>query len=380
MSRSRIASLDIARGAVMVLMALDHVRVYAGVPAGGPSPGVFFTRWVTHFCAPAFVFLAGSSAYLYGQRVANRAVLARYLVSRGLLLIALELTVIRLAWTFNFDFAHYALFGVIWMFGVCMILLAVLIWLPSQAIGTLGVTIIALHNLSAALPDATAEAWSGSLFWEFLYFGGVRGPIAILYSIVPWIGVMAAGYAFGAIMLMDDERRRRICFRLGAAAIALFLILRFLDAYGDPRHWRGVTDGPPAVLRFLNTTKYPASLLFLLMTLGPLIAILPALERARGPIGRTLTVFGRVPLFFYLLHIPLIHVLAIIVAKIRNGSVDPWLFMNHPMMVPPAPEGYRWSLPLLYLVYAIAVTLLYVPCRWYADLKGRSNAAWMRYV
>src|SRR3954447_19303521 len=388
---TRIASVDIIRGAVMVLMAIDHVRVYSGLPAGGATPGLFFTRWVTHFCAPAFFFLAGTSAFLYGRRHAD---LARFLVVRGLWLIVLELTVIRVSWTFNLDYQHYMLAGVIWAIGWSMILLAALVRLPAVAVGTLGLVVIAGHNLldpwlPSLLPAAAASpvAW----LWKVLYVGFYGEPIAIagsslvvLYTLIPWAGVMAAGYGFGLVAESDAAARRRRCLMIGLGAIALFIVLRALDVYGDPRPWRaGASAGGrpmPALLAFLNTTKYPASLDFLLMTLGPAIALLPALERASGPVARALTVFGRVPFFFYLLHVPLIHALALIVSRIRLGAVHPWLCATHPMRNPPAPPGYPWSLLLLYVVWAIAVVLLYVPCRWFADLKTRRQDWWLRYV
>lgn len=233
------------------------------------------------------------------------------------------------------------------MIGWCMVLLAALLWLPPAAIGTFGLLVIALHNLSAAIPDATVESLRASPLRQILYFGGEiqlgsGGPVMpVLYSLVPWIGVMAAGYAFGSILTREPAERRRLCIAIGCSAIALFLILRGLDVYGDPRHWRGAPeDAPAALFRFLNTTKYPASLLVLLMTLGPAIAVLPLAENARGAIGRALSVFGRVPFFYYLLHIPLIHAVALIVSRLREGRVNAWLFANHPMMAPPPPDGY----------------------------------------
>jgi uncharacterized membrane protein len=386
----RIRSIDVTRGVVMVLMAIDHVRVYAGVPAGGPRPGVFFTRWITNFVAPAFAFFAGTSAYLLGRRMADRGALSRYLVSRGMILVLLELTVIRVAWTFNFDFGHYLLAGVIWMLGWCMVLLAALIWLPIAAIGAFGVAVICLHNLMDSLSPAAGEALqqsSLSWLWQILYFGGPiqlgqNGPtLMVLYSIVPWIGVMAAGYAFGAVMVMEPERRNRICIALGAGAVVLFLALRTIDIYGDPRHWHATGPNPaPALFRFINTSKYPASLQFLLMTLGPVILLLPLAERARGKIGEIFTIFGRVPMFYYLIHIPTIHLAAVIVSLVREGRVDPWLFANHPMMNPPPPEGYTWSLALLYAVFFVVVAVLYVPCRWYARRKATNPSPWMRYI
>ncbi len=197
---------------------------------------------------------------------------------------------------------------------------------------------------------------------------------------------MAAGYAFGTVLALEPARRNRLCLQIGLGAIALFLVLRGFNLYGDPRPWNAGGQGPngpppmPALLAFLNTNKYPASLLFLLMTLGPTIALIPLLETARGPVAEWLTVFGRVPFFFYLLHIPLIHTLALVVSQIRLGAVSPWLFTNHPMGNPPPPDGYTWSLGLLYLVWAVAIVLLYFACRWFADLKRRRNDWWLRYL
>jgi uncharacterized membrane protein len=247
---------------------------------------------------------------------------------------------------------------------------------------------------------------------QLLYFGGGipsgedGGRLFVLYSIVPWIGVMAAGYALGAVMTLDPARRRRICLGIGVGATLLFVALRAVDGYGDPRKWhaprpvaaaasagagvaappagapaQGFTPRrPPTALRFLNTTKYPASLLFLHMTLGPTIALIPLLERARGRVARTLALVGRVPLFFYLVHIPLIHLLAVAVSALTTGRVDPWLFGNHPAGSPPAPEGYVWSLGRLYLVWAIAVVILYALCRWYAGVKERNRSALLSYL
>ncbi len=391
----RIASIDRIRGAVMILMAIDHVRVYSGLPAGGPTPGIFFTRWITHFCAPAFVFLAGTSAFLYGRKHAD---LSRFLLTRGAWLVFLELTFLRLAWTFNLDFKHYEMAGVIWAIGWCMILLAGLAKLPLAVVGSIGLGIVAGHNLTDPTLDQLVPALGGSSFsglWKIVYLGFFAGPIQlgndgptliVLYSIIPWVGVMATGYAFGKVLTLEPARRNRICLCAGLGAIGLFLVLRGFDLHGDPRPWRAAaqaTQGSramPALLAFLNTNKYPASLDFLLMTLGPIIALIPLLERARGPLARWVVVFGRVPFFFYMLHIPLIHALALVVSKLRLGQVSPWLFTNHPMGNPPPPEGYTWSLPLLYLVWAVAIVLLYFASRWFAGFKASKEYWWLSYL
>ena len=372
---SRIQSVDLIRGAVMILMALDHVRVYSGLPPGGPTPGIFFTRWATHFCAPAFIFLAGTSAYLYGRRHPD---LSGFLVKRGIWLVLLDLTVMRLGWTFNLDFSHYLLANVIWAIGWCMVLMAGLVRLPLPAIATVGVAIIALHN--AVMPPLLPHLpeWLRSILYT-AFLDPPIGPLMVLYSIIPWIGVMAAGYAFGNILTLEPERRQRICYAVGLGAIALFLLLRITNVYGDPVPWTADIE-MPVLLSFLNTTKYPASFSFLLMTLGPTIALMPVLDRARGAVARWVTVFGRVPFFYYVLHIPLIHALALLVSRIREGAVNPWLFANHPMGNPPPPEGYPWSLGLLYLVWAVSILLLYFPCRWFADLKARRKEWWLSYL
>jgi len=373
----------------MILMAIDHVRVYAGVPPGGPVPSVFFTRWITNFVAPAFAFLSGTSAYLLGQKLGSKAALSKYLLTRGLVLVVLELTVIRVCWTFNFAFNEYLLAGVIWMLGWCMVLMAALVWLPTMAIGAFGVAVIFLHNLMDFVPQATSQQLSQSALaplWQILYFGGPiqigTGPtLAVLYSIFPWIGVMAAGYAFGAVMTMEQERRDKFCVAIGVSAIVLFFLLRTVDVYGDPRHWRATIPTPmPTFFRYINTSKYPASLQFLLMTLGPTILLMPLFDRARGKIGEIVAMYGRVPMFYYMLHIPAIHLAAVVVSLIREGKVDPWLFTNHPMMNPPPPDGYTWSLGLLYLVFVIVVAILYFPSRWYWRRKSTQRARWMRFI
>ena len=317
-------------------------------------------------------------------------------VTRGLWLVLLELTVIRVMWTFNFEFGEYMLAGVIWVIGWSMILMAGLVRLPVSVVGTIGLAIVAGHNLLDSrfwqlAGSLETSQWAG--LWKILYFSFFAGPVTIgadgprlmvLYSIVPWVGVMAAGYAFGMVVVADPERRRRLCLRIGLSAIALFLVLRGFNLYGDPNTWGMPTDDGrppmPALFAFLNTSKYPASLLFLLMTLGPTILLIPLLESARGTLARWLTAFGRVPFFFYMLHIPLIHVLAIVVSVVTLGSVSPWLFANHPMGNPPAPDGYTWSLGLLYVVWVAAVVLLYFPCRWFADLKAKRHDWWLSYL
>ena len=371
---ARLTSLDLWRGAVMVLMAIDHVRVYSGVPAGGPTAGVFFTRWVTHFCAPGFVFLAGTAAFLYGRKGASRRELSRYLLTRGLLLVALELTVVRLSWTFTPASLAAPLAGVIWMLGWCMVLMSLLVRLPIKAIAIFGLATILAQDvfglLAGALPAGLA--WVG----QFVYTGGevaVGGvTVSILYSIVPWIGVMAAGYAFGVILLREPEARRRACLRIGLASTIAFLVVAVAVVA-----FNGNT-AMPALFQVLNQRKYPASQLYLLMTLGPPIALLPLAEKARGWLARVLEDFGRVPMFYYLLHIPLIHALALIAWILRDGQAHSEWFVTAPYVSIEA--AARWGLPLLYFVFVIAVVMLYLPCRWFAHVKSRGRQGWVRYI
>jgi uncharacterized membrane protein len=381
----RLRSVDIIRGIACLLMAIDNVRVYSGLPAGGLTPGLFFTRWITHFVAPAFCFFAGTSAFFHGRKLGDTGKLAQFLVTRGVVLVLLELTIIRVAWTFNFAFNEYILFGVIWMLGVCMILLAGLVRLSPRAIGLFGIVVIFAQQLIALLSTVIPKASQPHVRWifQFLWTGGRitagGGPptLAILYSIVPWVGVMAAGYAFAALILTRDaDARRRACLRIGLSATALFVIIATvveLKRPPTPEDW-------PILLRILGQQKYPATQLFLMMTLGPIIALIPVAERAHGWMSSVFAMFGRVPMFFYLIHIPIIHAAAMVVSLVRERQVDPWLFGNHPMMPPPQPPGYMWSLGLLYLVYILVLPILYFACRWYAGLKRTSSSGMLKYI
>ncbi len=390
--RPRIESIDIVRGAVMVLMALDHVRVFAGVPAGGPTAAVFLTRWVTHFCAPAFFFLAGTSAFLRGAGSAAAPSLPRWLVTRGALLVLLELTLIRFCWTFNLDYSHYLLAGVIWSLGWSMVLLAAVSRLPLGVIATLGLVMIAGHDMIPGLlgeqrAALLARAWGPLL--RVLYFGGgisFRGgqepSFFVLYSLVPWWGVMCVGFAFGKLMTGDAAARRNWCVRIGVLATALFMALRATQLYGD-RPWVPAPGEPPWApgwIMFLSTTKYPASLQFLLMTLGPTLVAIGVLEGVTTRFTRWLSVFGRVPMFYYLLHIPLIHVLALVLAAIRTPQALGWLFGNHPLLPPSVPDGYMWPLPLLYAATIGAVQMLHPLCRGYDKAKAERRWRWTAYI
>src|SRR4030095_14293942 len=338
----RIRSVDVLRGAIVVLMAIDHVRVYSGLPAGGQDPGIFFTRWITHFCAPGFVFFAGTGAFLYGLKLKNTNALSRFLFARGLLLVILELTLIRFFWTFNFDYASFTLAGVIWMLGWCMIIMAALVRLKARTVGIIGLIIVLVQQIFARVPQIIPASFQQQFgwFWEFIYSSGLDGPpgITILYVIVPWIGVMAAGYGFGLILIKDERNRNRACLLIGITCIVVFVIVGSILAFRDK------DANVPFVMRLLNQQKYPASQLFLLMTLGPLIALVPLAEKAKGWLSNVLSIFGKVPMFYYLLHIPLIHISALLVNLIRTGSPHQEFYNTSPYTQ--MDQAYKWSLGL----------------------------------
>jgi uncharacterized membrane protein len=373
----RIQSVDFVRGLVMVLMAIDHVRVYSGLPAGGPEAGIFLTRWVTHFCAPVFVFLTGTSAFLYGRKLATPA-LAKYLLTRGALLIVLEFTLIRFAWTFNLNFSEFALAGVIWMIGACMVMMAGLVYLRPTVVGIIGVVVIFFQNVFGAVPMLFSDSFrqGAGRYWEFIYSSGLDKPegITILYVLVPWIGIMSVGYAFGQILEKEPASRRKTLIAIGGIATLLFVMVGIAVAM------RGEDDTMPLVFQVLNQRKYPASQLYVLMTLGPAILLMPFVENMRSRFSKAIVMFGKVPFFYYLMHIPLIHVTAMIVNVLREGRTLGEWYATAPFVWFPE-EGHQWSLPLLYAVFAVDVVILYFLCRWYEGYKFRNREkSWLKYV
>jgi len=385
--RQRLDSVDLLRGVVMVVMALDHVRDFFTRSAHLFDPAdlarttapLFFTRWVTHFCAPTFVFLAGASAFLYGSRPGrSRPELARFLLSRGLWLVVIELTVVRLAWQFNLDYRFFAL-QVIWAIGWSMVALAALVWLPIRLVGVFGLLMIATHNLLdgfgasplRAGPGEFADASLGDWIWSILH---VQNP-PVMYPLVPWIGVMAAGYAFAPVLRHEPAKRRRELLLVGAALVAGFILLRALNLYGDSQPWSVQRSGLFTVLSFLNTTKYPPSLLYLLMTLGPALLSLVLFERVRGSVAQFFTVYGRVPFLFYVAHLYLIHALVLVVAGLRGDDVQAYLTLWRFM-----PDSWGYGLGVTYLIWVFVVISLYPLCRWFAGVKARRREAWLSYL
>jgi uncharacterized membrane protein len=379
--RPRLDSIDLLRGGIMMLMALDHTRDFFGASGMNPrdvtDPALFLTRWITHYCAPLFIFLAGISAYLYGARGRATSDVSRFLFTRGVWLMLIEVTVVRLGWSFSLSLEFF-MTQVIWVIGASMVVLAVLVWLPRWAIAAIGVTMIAGHNLLDGIKaaDVGAAGW----IWNFLHqpglvkFGGVT--VFALYPLVPWAGVMAAGYALGPVFREDAASRRRWLVGLGLGATALFVILRASNLYGDPAAWSVHGGVVATALSFINCEKYPPSLLYLAMTLGPGLILLAAFEGVRSRGSDLVTTFGRVPFLYYVAHIFLIHALAIAFAWATTGDIA-WLLSD---AAPRKPADYGLGLPGVYAVWLVVLIALYPLCRWFAALKQRRSDWWLSYL
>ena len=398
----RIDSIDLLRGIVMVIMMLDHTRDFVHNAALQFDPtdlsrtniALFFTRWITHFCAPVFVFLAGTGAYLQLARGKSKAELSRFLVTRGLWLIFLELTIVKLGVFFNPDIRFLGFLQVIWVIGVSMIVLAALIYLPKSVIAAFGLLMIALHNLLDTIrvagwhgpgtptPGLSEKLWIvlHQAFYAFPVFGDNSPVIAVIYPLIPWVGVMAVGYAFGALYQLDAQRRRRLLLMIGGAATVLFVVIRAIDRYGDPREWSQQKNLVYTVLSFVNTTKYPPSLLFLLMTLGPAILALVLFESrtSGGAIRKFFVTFGRVPLFFYILQWFTAHVISIVL-HLAFGKPASWLWQSPVNFGQPQP-GIGFNLAVVYLAWIAGVVLLYPLCKWFAGVKQRRRDWWLSYL
>ena len=377
-SFARVRSIDLLRGLVIVLMALDHVRDYFMGMRQDPldiatTTGVLFTtRWITHFCAPVFVLLAGVSAYLSSRRC-SKGELARMLVTRGLWLIFLEWTVITFAWTFSFSYPLGLIMQVIWVIGVSMIVLATLIRLPVWLVGLVGLGLCCTHNLLDGVAPAQFGSWAP--LWHVLH---VQGPTPfgfVHYPLIPWIGVMAMGYALGTLYDTAPAYRRRVLVTVGIAAIALFVLLRATSLYGDPKPWGMQDDFARSVMSFMNVTKYPPSLLYLLATLGPAMIALAAFESARGRIANVLETFGSVPLFFYILHIVLAHLGAGLVAMLLGYGTG--VLSNFFLFFP---QDWGVSLGAAYLAWIWVLATLYPACLWFAVLKRQRREGWLIYL
>jgi uncharacterized membrane protein len=402
----RLDSVDLLRGLIMVFMALDHTRDFFSHLHFPPEdmtqtwPTLFLTRWLTHFSAPGFFFLAGTAAFLSLGRGRTPAKVSHFLWTRGLWLVFLELTIIGYAWTFIPSFGYG---GVIWVLGWSMVAMALVVRLPLPWVAAFGAVMVAGHNLlDHVQPQALGRfAWLWILLHQpgfiplpqpsFIHLPpGVGFGFFVLYVLVPWMGVMALGYAFGAVLRRPPQERQRWTLWIGLAATALFLVLRGFNAYGNPSQgfigsgaWSAQGTLGMTLVSFFNTTKYPPSLHFLLMTLGPSLIALAwfdklAVKDKLGALGRFFVVFGRVPLFYYILHLFLIHSMAVLIAM-AWGQPYEWL-LHGGFFLSFAPPGYGHHLPFIYLVWATAIAILYFPCKWYMDLKARRRDWWLSYL
>jgi uncharacterized membrane protein len=390
-NRSRLSSIDALRGLIMAIMALDHVRdfFHAGAMTFPPedltktTAALFFTRWITHICAPVFMFTTGVGAFLWGAKPGRTpSDLSRFLVTRGLWLMFLELTVLRFAYFFSLTSGPWLL-SILWAIGGSMVALGVLARLPIRILAPLSLIVIASHNLTDGIG---AEAFGAfAPLWNLLHRPGgfaIWGTVFVVaYPFVPWFAVMAAGYCFGGVLSLQADRRQTIMRNSGLGLIAAFVILRGLNVYGDPQPWSNrIPD--MVFLSFLRTTKYPPSVLFLLMTLGPALVLLSWFDRREWRADHPLLVLGRVPLFFFLLHFSLAHLLAFPLAFLRYSEAA---FLLKPMpslggALDAYPPGFGYSLPAVYGIWLLVLALSYPLCRWFADVKQRRSDWWLSYL
>lgn len=379
----RHTSIDFLRGLVMVIMALDHVRDFFTEVRFDPADlsqtdsALFLTRWITHFCAPVFVLLAGVSAGMMATRK-SKPELSRFLLSRGLWLIFIEITVVAFAWQFTVPWAFPL--QVIWVIGISMIALAGIIWLPTWAILTFGAIVVLGHNLLDYGLFPMTDFTRPVPFWRIIHASGftldLGIPTLMLYPIIPWVGLMPLGYLLAKLYLhMETEARQKWLIRGGLAIIALFVALRAIGLYGDPQPWSEQKDGLFTLWSFLNTLKYPPSLLFLMMTLGPGLLLLGLAERWRGRLYDVFVTFGRVPFFYYILHLYLIHLIALVAAEMQGIG---WQALLTPFWQ--LPQGYGFPLWVAWLVWVGVVVALYPLCRWFAGLKARRKDWWLSYL
>jgi uncharacterized membrane protein len=390
---SRIDSVDLLRGLVMIIMVLDHVREYVHADAFHFNPTdlsktntlLFFTRWITHFCAPTFVFLSGTSIFLQRMRGKTKNQLAWFLLTRGAWLIVLEFTVIRFSILFNLDYHFFGFAEVIWIFGISMIALAALVYLPVWAVAMIGGLMVALHNLldRFTIPPQTAlstvlngpppDTWQK--LWIFLHQPGII-PVSdgvslfVAYPILPWIGVMALGYALGTVYTWNASRRKPFLIVLSLLLFTLFIVMRAINIYGDPAPWTAQSTGLFTFLSFLNVTKYPVSLLFLLMTIGPSMLVLAAADGLRADAWwkKIPVTFGRVPLFYFILQMFYAHGAGALLGYLAGKNINHF-FENFPQLSSDAPPDVGFPLWVVYVVWLGGLIVLYPICAWYARVK-----------
>jgi uncharacterized membrane protein len=390
-TKYRIESIDIVRGLVMLIMAIDHIRdIFHGSPEptdlAVTTPILFFTRWITHFCAPTFVFLSGVSANIAGTR-RSKSVLSAFLIKRGLWLIVVELAVISFGITLN-PLYNVLIFQVIWAIGGSMVLLGLLIGLRASVtvIGVIGAIIFFGHNI---LDIVNVGALGKTVVFKVLLTaGGFSGVIPIgpnrfilmAYALLPWTGVMLLGYVFGTLYksTYDAVKRRKILLFTGLGLLALFFAFRVFNIYGDPSHWSTQKTTALSIISFFNVTKYPCSLIYLSMTLGISLVLLSVLEGVKNKLTAIVIVFGNVPFFYYACHwylIQTIHVVTFFVMGFKTSQIitpkEPFLF---------SPPGFGFSLSGVYIIWLLVITILYFPCRWFAKYKNTHTQWWLSYV
>jgi uncharacterized membrane protein len=386
----RIESIDLLRGIVMIIMALDHVRDYFHADAFLYNPlnlektsvGLFFTRWITHFCAPVFVFLAGTSAFLVGTRKGKNE-LSKFLFTRGLWLLLLEVTVINFAWFFNVQFSLITL-TVIWALGMGMIVLAGVVYLPFKVILVLGLVFVAGHNLldGVYVEGDGVDAIGWALLHEFKGFQVGHFFLYVGYPIIAWTGVMLLGYCFGSFYKHDVAApdRKKLLVYLGAGMILLFIALRSFNVYGEPVPWSVQQTTLYSFLSFINVTKYPPSLLYVLITLGPALLFLAYTENLRSKISQYIVALGRVPMFYYIIHLYIIHILALIAALLTGYEASDMVFSTW-VTDSPNLRGYGFGIGVTYLVWAAVVLMLFPLCLWYDRYKLRNrDKQWLSYL
>lgn len=387
--KKRIQSIDLLRGIVMVIMALDHLRdfVHADSIAGKEplnlettTAAFFLTRWITHFCAPIFVFLAGTSIFLMSQK-RTKPDLARFLFSRGLFLLILELTVVSLGWTFSISF-DFLVFQVIGAIGVAMMAMAGLIFLPFEFAVGLGLILVFGHNLFDRFNGmADLPVWGMLISFLHVFHIFKFSPhlsLGIIYPVVPWLGIMLCGYGLGTFYKTSNpvENRRKQLLILGAICLVLLVALRLPNGYGDSKLWENQPSFLFTLLSFVNTSKYPPSLLYTVMTLGPALIFLAISEKWNNAITRFFLVFGQVPLFYYILHLYLIHGLSVFLVALTGMNQIPTANLS-PFGLP---ENFGFGLPGTYLLWVLVIALLYFPCRWYRTYKSRHSHWWLSYL
>ena len=385
----RISSIDIVRGLVMVLMPLDHVRdllhttslTQSPTDLATTTPILFFTRWITHLCAPAFVFLAGASAWLSLEASPDKRAGRRFLLTRGLVLIVLEFTLVNFAMNADIRFRFFS-FLVIATIGAGFVLLSLLSRLSWGVTATLAAVLFFGHDLLTRipLPAPPLPRFLATLFFSIGVFQGEKVTFLVAYPILPWLGIMLAGYSAGRLFTLPPERRSRILLRLGLGSLALFVLLRFINVYGDPVPWAAQKNAVFRALSFFNVSKYPPSLLFSLVTLGIILIILRAAEGKDNPVTRFLLVFGRVPMFFYLVHFYLIHLLLFLMVFLQGFHVSDLRF--GPFLNGRPDKGSGISLGAVYLVWIGLIIALYPVCRWYGRYKAAhlKEQPWLRYL